>query len=137
MERTITKGLDVLKIILAILITVLHLGPTASFFSEETRFILRGGITTIGVPGFFFLTGYLYQRSGKSLSDWNVAKRHIKRMLVLYCVWTVLYMPLIITNFIVDPKYEGYSILFKLAIFARRFILIGSWTPLWFLYGGV
>lgn len=136
-DKTICKGLDVLKVILAILITVLHLGPTASFFSKEARFILRSGITTIGVPGFFFLTGYLYKRGGKNLSDWSVAKRHIKRMLVLYCTWTGMYMPLIINNFMVDSKYEGYSILFKLAIFARRFILIGSWTPLWFFLGGV
>lgn len=131
-----SKGLDILKVVLAIMITMLHLKPTSSL-SEEITFSLTNAITRIGVPGFFFITGYLYRRSGTDFSDWDIVKRHIKRMIILYCAWTAMCMPMIINDFVVNPKYEGFSVLFKLVIFARRFMLIGSYTPLWFFLGGV
>lgn len=135
-EGRTCKGLDVLKVIFAVMITFLHLKPTISF-NEDVTFIITNAITRVGVPGFFFLTGYLYKMNGKELADWYVTKRHIKRMFTLYSAWTLLFMPMIINDFIVNPKYEGFSVILKLAIFIRRFLLIGSYTPLWFFLGGV
>lgn len=135
-NRRVCIGLDVLKVIFALLITILHLKPTM-LFGEEITFVVTNAITRVGVPGFFFLTGYLYKINGKELSDWGVVKRHIKRMLILYTAWTMVFMPMIIYDFIINPKYEGFSVMLMLAIFIRRFFLIGSYTPLWFFLGGV
>lgn len=129
-------GIDYLRIFAAILITILHLKPTLSLDADIT-FYITNAITRVGVPVFFLITGFLYSAKGKSFGDKQVVLKHVRRMAILYCAWTIICSPMIIYDFIVNPKYAGMSIAFKSAIFVRRFLLIGSYTPLWFFLAGI
>lgn len=136
MNKDNIVGIDYLRVFLAVLITILHLKPTLTF-SEDCTFYITNAITRVGVPGFFFITGFLYSIKKMDLGCREIAVRHIKRMLILYCTWTLVCAPIIIIDFIENPKYFGMSVWFKTAIFIRRFILIGSYTPLWFFLAGI
>ena len=129
------RGLDVLKLLLAALVTVLHLQPTADI-NDSVTYYLTNGICRIAVPCFFFLTGFLYESQGKDFGDANICKKRIKKMFKLYLAWTIMLMPAIIYDFATSPKYADTSIVYCIIIFIRRFFLVGSWTPLWFFLGG-
>lgn len=133
-NKTNYNGLDLLKFILANLIIILHCGPLKDV-SEVGHFYLEKGLTRLAVPMFFCISGFLvFRKIDVEHLDMKNLWKAIKRPFTLYVVWTIMYMPLIIPNFMTE-KYAGMSILKKIIIFIRRFCLIGSWTPLWFFLG--
>ena len=83
----------------------------------------------IAVPSFFAITGFLL---ADKLSKANI-KKQTKRLWILYGAWSVCYLPLIINSFAVDVRYENVKFLIKFLIFVRRFFLVYSWTPLWYI----
>lgn len=130
------NGLDLLKIILAFVITDLHLGPLRDI-APNFAYVLNISVDRVAVPTFFLISGFLMaERDSGSVTRKSVYK-FAKRNFELYCAWTVIYLPLIIDNFNNISKYKSYSFGVKLLIFVRRFFLIASWTQLWFLIAGV
>lgn len=128
------NGLDLLKFILANFIIMLHCSPLKDF-SAVGHLYLREGLTRLAVPMFFCISGFLvFRKIDIENLDTKPLWKTIKRSFTLYVVWTIMYMPLIIRDFMTE-KYAGMSILKKIIIFTRRFLLIGSWTPLWFFLG--
>ena len=131
-QKNMIYSLDVLRFIMAIFVTMLHLKPLTSY-SSELSFFMTNWLTRIADSVFFCITSYLFFYT-KELHNlqWKDLFKYVKRIFVYYTAWTIIYMPLIISNFMTD-KYDGMSLLKKLIIFVRRFLLIGSWTPLWFM----
>ncbi|MCM1236049.1 MAG: acyltransferase [Ruminococcus flavefaciens] len=134
-QKTISRylsGLDLLRFIMAVLVTILHLEPLSSC-NNEINFLLTNWLTRIADGVFFCITSYLffYRREINDLK-WKDLFKYVKRIFIYYSVWTIMYMPLIISNFMTE-KYMGMSVFTKIMIFVRRFIFIGSWTPLWFM----
>lgn len=130
------SGLDLLKYLLAFLILDLHLKPLVDI-SKSVSVWLYNTVDRIAVPTFFLVGGYLFYSKNV---DCGVSKdsvlKFVKRNFILYCAWTVIYLPLIIRDFMVNEKYASMSIFLEFAIFCRRFFLIASWTPLWFFMSG-
>lgn len=126
------SGLDLLRFIMAVFVTMLHLKPLLSY-NNELSFFLTNWLTRIADGVFFSITSYLffYKKEISNL-QWKDLFKYVKRIFIYYSVWTIMYMPLIIANFM-NGKYAGMSVFTKIIIFVRRFILIGSWTPLWFM----
>lgn len=135
-ETNTSSGICFMKIMLALFVTMLHLQPLDSF-SSTLSYYFTASFFRIAVPGFFFITGFLYELHEKRYSEWHFVKRRSMRLIVLYTLWTLFLMPAIILDFAVNPKYQGYSILIKVLIFLRRFVLIGSWTPFWFFLSAI
>lgn len=125
-------GLDVLRIIMAFFVTILHLEPTSDI-SQNLTFWLTNCVTRIAVPTFFCISGFLFFR------ELNMEKliHQVKRLIYLYIAWTVAYSPMIIFNFCTDEKYYNMSIVMKIVIFVRRFLFISSWTQLWFFLASI
>lgn len=128
-------GLDCLKILLAILVTDLHLSPLADI-CPDIAYILNISIDRIAVPTFFLISGFLFGVRNGGKITWGGAKKFVKRSFSLYVCWTIVYSPLIVMDLVANSKYEGLSVLMRIVIFIRRFFLMSSWTPLWFFLAG-
>ncbi len=116
--------LDVIRLVMAVLVLYIHVPAFADSF-EEVNYLLKYGIARLAVPFFFICNGYF------SFSQ-NIAniKLQARKMLQLYCIWTLIYSPIILYNFVIDPR---KSILMKTLLILRDFLLIGSYSQLWYL----
>lgn len=86
MNRNIS--IDILKLILAIFVVLLHCAFLKDF-SKEISFILVEGLFRIAVPIFLIVTGY-YFYSIKNLIEF---KRWFKRIIILFLLWNLFYLP--------------------------------------------
>ncbi|MDW6004329.1 acyltransferase family protein [Vibrio mangrovi] len=78
--------LDLFKIILAFMVIGIH----SNFLSELTTegyYLISAGIFRIAVPIFFIINGYYFTSisTSEKLTQW------VKRVILLYLVWTVFY----------------------------------------------
>lgn len=106
-------SLDYFKVILAFFIVCLHSG----FFydiSELVGYLFVHGLFRIAVPIFFIINGFFFYKI-VSISD---LKKWIKRIFVLYIIWTIIYLPVMIYS--LDPMqtivrlFTGYFMLWYL-----------------------
>lgn len=86
------KNLDLLKYLCAILIIILHLRPFFDY-SNKLDLAFNNIITRVCVPLFFLITGYFV--AVKEKDSPNYIKDYILKMMPLYLVWSVLYLPII------------------------------------------
>ena len=91
------QNLDILKYLSAILIMILHLRPFINF-SDQLDLAFNNIITRICVPIFFIITGYFVAKKEKN--NENYIKDYIKKIIPLYLVWSLLYIPAIIGTII-------------------------------------
>jgi len=85
-------GIDVLKLGLAFLIVALHIFPVSGMkgFQGLVSYEIANGITRIGVPTFFIISGYFLRNK---LEDSAYLLKYGKRILILYFVWQLIYLP--------------------------------------------
>lgn len=91
------QNLDILKYLSSILIIVLHLRPFLNF-SNELDLAFNNIVTRICVPIFFIITGYFVAKKEKT--NQNYIKEYIRKIIPLYLVWSLLYIPVIIGTII-------------------------------------
>lgn len=112
-------SIDILKIVLAILVVLLH----CNIFRENYKvvsFLSVHGLFRIAVPIFFIVNGYFLNNVFKSgrINYW------IKRVLILYGVWMLIYAPLwgrSELEIVIEKILDGYHHLWYL-----RAMLIGG-----------
>ena len=124
------NSLDFAKFIAAILIIVLHTGPFHSL-NDAIDAGFRGIITVVAVLFFFVTSGFLFfgklnSLEGKAKTDYF--KQYMKRLGVMYLLWSAVYFVFVLRNWIV----EGFVIT-DLLIYIRNFFLKGSYSTIWFL----
>ena len=91
------QNLDILKYLSSILIIILHLRPFLNF-SNELDLAFNNIVTRICVPIFFIITGYFVAK--KEQVNQNYIKEYIRKIIPLYLVWSLLYIPVIIGTII-------------------------------------
>lgn len=124
-ERTDYGGLDAFRVAAAILVVAIHTSPLSSF-SGSADFFLTRVLARIAVPFFLMVTGQfilsdvVYRRT-RSLSPlW----RYLRKVLVLYAVAILLYLPLGI--------YAGhYQAIDGFAV-VRMLLFDGTFYHLWY-----
>ena len=121
-------GLDVMKTVMAVFVIMIHRSP---FSNKLMSFWACNIFGRLAVPFFFAAAGYLFfrpaQDGGKKI---NAAFfRYIKRLVILYSVWTLLYMPAAAYRF----DFETYSVLKFILNYAKRSMLEVSIIHLWYL----
>ena len=110
------QGIDILKFILANLIIVLHCAPLSAY-TYYGNLLLSNGIARMAVPLFFCISGYFFfSKIDRETLPEKMLWKYEKRNFGLYVVWTIIYMPLIIQDFMTE-KYTNTSFVMKLAIF--------------------
>ncbi len=137
------QNLDVLKYLCAILILILHLRPFFNF-SNPLDLTFNNIITRICVPIFFLITGYFVSKKEKENPCY--IKDYIKRMIPLYLIWSLVYLPValfvIATNLPTIQSFLPFSIpipylilllvlLFPIIIFIAL-IYTGVYYHLWY-----
>lgn len=125
------KGIDIVKFIMALFVVVLHTHPLYEV-NRAADFLTADVIARVAVPFFFAATGFLLEKqiSGRHDDVRETIVRYVWKVLKLYCIWTVIYLPIILYNkFIVNGEAAAYGI-FTLI---RDFIFAGSYGQLWYL----
>ena len=134
MEKTENKvcyrGIDVVKFIMALFIVVLHTQPFVKV-SNTLNFLTITIIGRTAVPFFFTATGFLLEkRIGQQKEKKEIIVPYIRKLLFLYGIWTIVYLPVIIYEKIIV---SDMPLTYELFMFARDFIFTGSYAHLWYL----
>lgn len=130
------SDLDVAKLLMAFLVVEIHVKPLMEFPLAER---IIEGIDVVAVPFFFMASAFLCFRGleemsfvEKTLPGAVRVRKTIDRLLRLYLIWTVLYLPVTVFGSVI----HGDSLAYALAVFVRGTLFVGenyySW-PLWYL----
>lgn len=119
-------SLDFLKLGLSFLIVALHIFPVAKLEGIEglISYEIANGITRIAVPTFFIISGYFLRNK---LEDKQYLFKYAKRILLLYVVWQLMYLPDLIRFYHLN-RFSSTDALLKLCY--------GYWH-LWYLLATV
>lgn len=125
-------AVDVAKYVGALLVVAIHTFPFVDF-SESFNLFFISTICRLAVPMFFVCSGFfLFKkiRRGSGYEEENKAAllHFLKRLGILYLVWTVIYLPYTIWNFAAN----GFSFMVLIG-WIRDVLLNGSYYHLWFL----
>ena len=126
--KKVYSGIDVGKLIAAVLVVVLHAVETSAWKPVGIKFIATG----FAVPFFFISSGFFFYNGLTKADD---AKRYFlryeKHLFKVLFVWElVINLPFTVKTYLV--KYGTVSFLRLLALLARRILIIGS-GPYWYL----
>ena len=125
------KGIDIVKFIMALFVVILHTHPFEGI-NEILNIFTADVMGRVAVPFFFVATGFLLEKqivTGKRASG-EILKHYLFKVLKLYCIWTVVYLPFIIYDKFIDS--DG-SFLYGLFTMVRDFFFVGSYAHLWYL----
>ena len=116
--------IDIAKFVLSFLVIVIH---------SNAYQLVNEDICALAVPVFFVFSGFfLYKSFISSNKNINKLKAYLIKVVKLYIVYTLIYIPLTIYGFII----HDVSPLRAVFIFVRQFLFVGenfySW-PLWYL----
>ena len=116
--RTVYSGIDVFRLVAALLVVAIHTSPLASI-SADADFLLTRVLARLGVPFFFMASGFfMLERRG-------AVTRFLKRTALLYLAAIVLYLPV-----------NGYMGSFRglsLRDLAQLILVDGTLYHLWYL----
>ncbi len=125
MDRTTHQGtytgLDVGKIVAAILVVTLH---THALGQGSSADFWLSALCRIAVPFFFITSSFLFYKRGGDI------RKYVFRILILYAVWFVLEAPLTYNKFFVDTD---KSLPYNLALFTRGLLINSTFYVSWFL----
>ncbi len=114
------------KFIMAVLVVAIHVEP----FTGNLAFYYNNCLARIADPMFFTLSAYfLFQKLLASNWDKSVFVKQIKRLLIYYGIWLIVYAPIILprtwarTNGVLD--FIGQVL--------KQIFLSGPYGALWFL----
>lgn len=121
------KGADILKFILSLVVVWIHTGNNTLM-----------GLTGWAVPLFFVLSGFFLWskifKENDSDGKCRVVSSWLMKILYMYVIWTMIYLPFSYIGFARD----GMPFMKSVAIWLRNCIFVGenylSW-PLWYLLG--
>lgn len=133
MQNINYKLLDLIKFICAFLVIGIHTRPFQTV-SDVADKLFYYDISNYAVPFFYACTGYflIVKQQNKSVHE-KICFR-VKKVLRLYVIWSIIYLPLAFCGWIIEGNREAVYLLRCL----RNFIFVGdnfySWA-LWYLNG--
>ncbi|MBQ9881743.1 MAG: acyltransferase [Synergistes sp.] len=131
MEKKNYNCIDAVRFACALFVIMIHIPPMgdASYGSAPylVNFALQNVLARIAVPFFYVTTGFFLFRENED------ADPYAKKLLRMYLLWTLIYLPLIIRSFLQNDTGFGQDIL----LFIRNSIFSGSFEILWYLPAGI
>lgn len=87
-------------------------------------------VVRIAVPFFFVSSGFfLYKKTTYENFDIKPIKDYVLKLLRLYIIWSIVYLPLVIIGIINSKK----GIIHGILGYTRNFLFVGSYLHLWYL----
>lgn len=128
MVRKQYAAVDIAKYISALLVVCIHTFPFIDINETFNTYFIQT-LCRLAVPFFFMISGYfLFGKIRQNEDDRDVLKKYIFRLLKIYAVWTVIYLPYTIYNYV--QAQSGWMGIFS---YLRDLVLNGSYYHLWFL----
>lgn len=119
--------LDIMKFICSLLVLAIHLPPLVSF-NTPYNYWFTYVFARIAVPFFFVCSGYFVY---SKMNDKKALFKYIKRLLIFYGIYTILYTPQIIYN----NTLNDLTFLEDVGMYLRNTLLIASYSQLWYIIG--
>ena len=119
--------IDIFKLIFAIGIVCIH---SLLFNGNDTfSWLFMHGFLRLGVPFFFFSSGYfLYKKLIKSNDIEKAKKDYLNRLSKPFIFWLILNLPIVLYNY----YKKGYGIK-KIILILIRSILFYPWGAMWYV----
>lgn len=118
-------GIDIAKFVASILVIAIHTYPFSQI-SAQLEFVSVDGLARVAVPFFFLCSGYFYVRGAEKKGwGWPVLWNYLKRLLVVYGIWSLIYLPLAIHGA------KGIGLRFIGSIL-YQFVFIGIHIHFWY-----
>lgn len=121
MEKQNAINMDICRLLAAFMIVAIHVYPFETISPQLDYFFTRV-IFRIAVPFFLMLTGYFL--IPKMLKDKRILIRYTKKIVKLYMISMLIYLPLNI--------YMGYFHQFSLFNFIKDIFFDGTFYHLWY-----
>lgn len=117
-------AVDFFKFIFSFFIISIHI-PAFEEINPELSFWLNQVLARVAVPYYFIVTGYFL---GKEIDNKNRIFRYIYKMLKLYTLYTAIYIPQILYEYLK----KQYGISDSIIMFLKNFLFVGSYTQFWY-----
>lgn len=117
------KSLDFFKIIAAILVVAIH----TRFLSDTWMGYYFCCFCRIAVPFFFVCSSFLFWKKKGSIINYS------RRILLLYLVWLVIFIPYIINTFFLN----GQSVTTNILFFIHGLVFHNTFHASWYLMSSV
>lgn len=114
-------NIDYCRLLSAILIVAIHVYPFLSW-SESFDYMVTRVMFRIFVPFFFMITGFFLLP--KAMEDFSKLKRYSIKIMKIYVISTLIYLPLQI--------YNGYFSDFSILVFLKDLLFDGTFYHLWY-----
>ena len=114
-------NIDITRFLIALCIVAIHVYPFVSF-NETFDYMITRVLFRIGVPFFLMLTGYYILP--KVLKNKQVLKEYTFKILKLYVISILIYLPINI--------YNGYFSHFEILTFIKDIFINGTFYHLWY-----
>ena len=127
MEKRIGYGgIDIFKLIAAFMVVAIHISPLSSF-NESLDFYITYVLFRVAVPFFLMVSGYFVLYKVLTYSNGvNILMAFIKKIVVLYLLATLLYIPI---NLYADSFEDIKSI----GSILKMFLFDGTFYHLWYM----
>lgn len=120
-------GIDIFKFYMSILVVLRHLVQRWCSTNSFLFLIITNGISTVAVPFFFVATGYLF--FSKEENNLVYLKKQLGRLLSLYLVWSLIYLPVkLLPNLL-----EGKLAIRYIIGLIQEILFSGTYYHLWYL----
>lgn len=125
------NGVDLIKFLCAILVVMIHIPPydpgAGDCLAAE---LFQSCVTRVAVPFFFIASGFfLYRKCTYESFDWKPISAYILKILRLYLIWTVIYLPFNILRI----RWDAEGVSHGVKRYLKDLLFVGSFPHLWYL----
>lgn len=131
-EKKPYNGLDVIKIILAVLVCARHVIQIFYPAESKWRVVIGSWLSNLAVPGFFCMAGFLLfgkVENGRTAKDKAVVGGYCLRIARMTLVWSALYLPIEALNW----GGKGISLKEWGSYYVKNFFFSHPMPQLWYL----
>lgn len=127
------NGLDVVKVCLAVLVASRHMIQIFYPAESKWRLVIGAWLSNLAVPVFFITAGFfLFSKTERqSPGEGRVSVlKYCKRIVKLYLLWSVIYLPIDYLNWVNGGRQEGAAAILN---YLQSFFFCSTTVQLWYL----
>ncbi len=133
MKKDTFQSLDICKLLMSFCVVAIHTRPL-DLCTEPIVNEIYNSLVAMAVPFFFLCSGFLlaqkFEPSISAPGNTAIIKRYLLKMIKMYVVWNVVYLPMAIYHLISS----GNSLLLSVLRYIRGFVFVGEQYNSWHLW---